>query len=294
MIPEHTILLLEPPKSRTRLARTVEQLGYDTLGVEDATTAAQIVRSHQPSVVLASHPSHTLEVLKLREAGFGNTALVASFLAKEAGVEETARRIGADAITFRPYRKDALGAALYSALRARELRGQPTTDTTAIDPATGFYRFEFFKHMLLLELLRARRYKHALAICVLSIDPPSVPTSNLLDAVSVAAAQAIKAAVRDIDIPVRYGDAQYLIFLPHTAVDGAERVGRRIVQQVRRSVFTGPGVEVRPTASVGIAAVTASGTGAKKPVSFARLIHHAQTALRAAQLKGGDQIVVFA
>jgi diguanylate cyclase (GGDEF)-like protein len=294
MIPEHTIVVLEPEKSRKRLVAMVEQLGYSALGLDDPETAVQLVRNQQPSVVLASHPSHTLAVLNLREAGLGGTALAITFAAKEPDTAITAERLGADAFTFRPYRRDGLGAALYASLKARELRtGSPGDDRAAFDAATGFYRFEFFKQILLLELLRAKRYKHGVAICVLAIDPGSVPASNLLHAVSTAATQAIRSAIRDIDIPVTYADAQYLIFLPHTEAEGAERVGRRIVQQVRRSVFRGPGIEVAPTVSVGIAAVPAGGgPAARRPISFAKLIHNAQTALKAAQLKGGDQVIV--
>lgn len=293
MIPEHTVVVLEPDKTREKLLGTLEQLGYSAVAVDAAETAVQLVRNQQPSVVVAAHPSHTLHVLNLREAGLGSTALVVSFQGRDAEAVTTAERLGADAFLFRPYRKDTLQAALFSALRARDLRASgPGNDSAAMDAETGFYRFEFFKQILLLELLRARRYKHGIAICVLAIDPHSLPATNLLGAVSVAATQAIRSAIRDIDIPVVYADSQFLIFLPHTEAEGAERVGRRIVQQVRRAIFKGPGVEVSPTVSVGIAAIPAGQTGTRKPISFARLIHNAQTALKAAQLKGGDQVIV--
>jgi PleD family two-component response regulator len=85
--------------------------------------------------------------------------------------------------------------------------------------------------------------------------------------------------IRDIDLPVDYADGRFLVFLPYTDLAGAERVGERLEREVRQ--------QGGPTVSVGIAALEKG-----KGVSFAKLVRDAAMALRAAQLKGGAQVVV--
>ena len=76
-------------------------------------------------------------------------------------------------------------------------------------------------------------------------------------------------------------------FLPHTDAKGAAAVGNRIVTEIRACRFKTQGVELMITSSVGIASPKTGTTP-----SFARLIRNAHTALRAAQLKGGDRAIV--
>ena len=65
---------------------------------------------------------------------------------------------------------------------------------------------------------------------------------------------------------------------------GAKAVGRRIVEGIRTCRFRSGGVTLMVTASVGIASLRRG-----KAISFARLIRDAHTAVKAAQLKGGDR-----
>jgi diguanylate cyclase (GGDEF)-like protein len=107
-------------------------------------------------------------------------------------------------------------------------------------------------------------------------------------------ALAISRSIRDIDIPVHYADNNILVMLPHTDGEGSDEVAQRIADRIKRSVYHdeasaggAPGLTVRLTASIGVASFE-PGT---KQVSFARLIRDASLALRAAQAKGGNQVV---
>src|SRR5690606_31233972 len=101
-------------------------------------------------------------------------------------------------------------------------------------------------------------------------------------------ASAIKACVRDVDVAVDYAEDRMLVFLPHTDLAGAERVGKRIARAVATYGAVADGDRTaRATVSIGIAA---SKQG--KPVSFARLMRDAGVAVRAAQLQGGGRVVV--
>ena len=157
---------------------------------------------------------------------------------------------------------------------------------------TGFQHFEYFKKLLVLELKRAKRYGYSIAVCLVALDPlESGATRNISGAAQETLARKVAAAItksiRDIDIPVDYADQRMLLFLPYTDSQGAKEVGDRVLQVVRSSVHTKDhNKQVRMTVSIGIAAL-----GEGRELSFARLIKDANTALKAAQLKGGNRVV---
>ncbi len=175
-------------------------------------------------------------------------------------------------------------------MRDRALRAElALADVTGVQrkaETSGLLHIDLFKTLLPLEIRRARRHGYPIAICVVSLDP--LPSAREVSPeVATACEPLMRAAVRDVDLAVRYGDGRFLVFLPHTDVRGAEAVGRRIVHAIRECRFRAAGVERMVTASVGIAAPRDG-----KPPSFARLIRDAHAAVRAAQLKGGDRAVL--
>jgi len=157
---------------------------------------------------------------------------------------------------------------------------------------TGFQHFEFFKRILVLELKRAKRYGYSIAVCLIA--PDSLPddvgrqtATTLKEKLARKVAAAITKSIRDIDIPVDYADDRMLLFLPYTDSAGAQEVGERVLQIVRSSVHTKErDKQVQMTVSIGIAGLVEG-----KELSFARLIKDASTALKAAQLKGGNRVV---
>ncbi|HJZ86534.1 MAG TPA: GGDEF domain-containing protein [Polyangia bacterium] len=300
---EHTVLLLEPNRAALKRAQDlIESLGHTAIGVNGVDTALHLVTTQQPSVVLASHPTQERVIARLRESGLGQTSLVVSLPAKVSQPQDIAEGLGADAFVVRPYRRETLASALHAALAIRHVRAhlvELAADLERerarlqrmgdVDPQTSFYHFEFFKRLLLFEILRAKRYGYELALCLVALDPlPGMDQiapearKDLESGVAVA----IRGAIRDIDIPVHYSEGRYLVFLPHTDAKGAEMVGRRISQRIRRAIYRDGNITVSPAASIGIA-----GLRKGKGVSFSRLIKDAQAALRAAQLKGGNQVI---
>ena len=301
---EHTVVLLEPNRAALkRVQDLIESLGHTAVGVDGIETTLNLVQTQQPSVVLASHPAHDKAITRLRQVGMGQTSLVISVPAKTQAPEALAESMGADAFVVRPYRRETVASAIHSALAIRHVRAHVAELATdldrersrlarmgAVDPRTSFYHFEFFKQLLLFEILRAKRYGYELSLCLVTLDPlPGSEqfTKDLRAELEVGIAVAIRSAIRDIDIPVHYSDGQYLVFLPHTDAKGASMVGKRINARIRRAIYRDGQVTISPTASLGIA-----GLRKGKGVSFSRLIRDAQAALKAAQLKGGNQVVV--
>src|SRR5262249_21732473 len=138
-----------------------------------------------------------------------------------------------------------------------------------------FLQFEFFKKLLAVEIKRARRHRLPLSLLLVGLDrEPSTrspPARSLTDAV--------RSAIRDIDIPVTFSGDNMLVVMPHTDRRGATVVGERIRAHVRtRTGSTSASVAV--VATDGLARYT-----------FPSLLQTAARALRSAHRAGGDRVV---
>lgn len=277
------VLIFEGGKTNLRRAEELVQgLGYRALAVDDPEEAERIVQSGAaPDLALVGLPGGEALARSFKNRGEDRASLILAVSGSSEEALEACETLGADAFVIRPYKRDGLASALCSseALRRERSRAVGLAAELAaerarllrfgeVDPSTGFHHFEFFKRLLVIELKRAKRYGYSLAACLVAVEQ-GTPAD---------VARALRAVIRDIDLPVDYADGRYLVFLPYTDLAGAERVGHRLEAAVRHS-----GAAV----SVGIAALKEG-----KGVSFAKLIKDASMALRAAQLKGGSRVVV--
>jgi len=286
------VLLVDPVKaSRDKGAAVLDALGFRPQTASDVFEAHALVDG--ASLVVATHPQAQDIYPRLRAA---RIPLVASMAPKQTKPAAVAAHIGADAFVVRPYKRETLSIALFAAAGARLLRERAVRAELALADLTGVKRdreksgllhIDLFKTLLPLEIRRARRHGYPIAICVVTLDP--LPNAEQLSPeVAMACEPLLKAAVRDVDLAVRYGDGRFLVFLPHTDVRGAEAVGRRIVEHIRSCRFkASSSVTLMVTASVGIATPRPG-----KAPSFARLIRDAHLAVKAAQLKGGDRAII--
>jgi diguanylate cyclase (GGDEF)-like protein len=285
------VLIVDPARtSRDKGAAVLAALGCKPRAASDVFEAHALVDGAQ--AVVAVHPTAQDMYPRLRASGI---PLVASFSGKQPRASALAAHLGADSYVLRPYRKDMMAQALFSAANARLLRERALRSELALADVSGVARnadksgllhIDLFKTLLPLEIRRARRHGYPIAICVVTLDP--MPNLQHMSQELVQACEPLlRGAVRDVDLAVRYGEGRFLVFLPHTDARGAEAVGRRIVDQIRSCRFKQSGVTLMVTASVGIA----TPRNGKAP-SFARLIRDAHAAVKAAQLKGGDRFVV--
>jgi diguanylate cyclase (GGDEF)-like protein len=285
------ILIIDPAKaSREKAVSLLRALGHTPQPCADAFEGHALVDG--AAAVLAAHPAAADIYPRLRAAGI---PLIASFQTRQSLPAETAAEVGADAFVVRPYRKDTLSIALYSAFGAALLRERAVRAELALADVTGVRRqsdhagllhADVFKTLLPLEIRRARRHNYPIAICVVQLDP--LPNAHPITPALVDATEPfIRSAVRDVDLAVRYGEGRFLVFLPHTDQVGARAVGQRIVEGIRGCRFRSGGVTLMVTASVGIASLRPG-----KAISFARLIRDAHAAVKAARLKGGDQAIL--
>lgn len=284
-----TVLIVDASaRARQRGAAVVESLGARSRVANDAFEAHGLIDGC--SAVIAVH-SEAPEIYPRLHAA--NIALLLCFTGRIPRPAEVTEAMGADGYVTRPLQKAALGLALYAAARARLLRERALRAELALAELTSaggqdadrMLHLDLFKTLLPLEIRRARRHGYPIAICVVALDAPA--GGAVAPGLAAACEPLVRRAVRDVDLAMRYGDGRFLVSLPHTDARGAEAVGRRIANEIRRQrLRTGDGA-TRVTVSVGIAAPRAGSAP-----SFARLVRDAHVAVRAARLKGGDRVIL--
>jgi len=304
------VMVLESSQANQQRARELaDELGYELSteldgGARAAEALAARLREAPPAAVLVGLRERRGQAGACLALEPDRPIVIASLAAPAATARARAREAGVDLFTVRPHSRDSLAAALGAAEelaalreRVRALRGTEELLRERLrrygqsDLATGFFHVDFFERVLVMELKRARRYGYSLAACLVGLDAwaeGDAPPPAIARRLRAQVASAIVDIVRDIDMPVDLADDRMLVFLPYTDLDGATQVGKRIA----RAVAAAPEVvdgdrRWKPSASIGIAALKQG-----KPISFARLMRDAQSALKAAQLRGGSQVVV--
>ncbi|MHB8879361.1 MAG: GGDEF domain-containing protein [Myxococcaceae bacterium] len=210
-----------------------------------------------------------------------------------AAQRRTFRAPFADAVLPLPLSPNDLRARLpeLSALRRAPPAEEPgpRPGEGILDPLTSFYTFPHFKEVLFVEVKRARRYGFPLSLALVGFDPlEREVTAELRAQLMGGLALAIRRSLRDTDFPVQYSPERVVLLMPHTDLQGALVVSRRICERVAKATLASGDEVLRPTISVGVA----SGSP-RREYAFADLTRHAQASLDGAMAKGGNRVEFF-
>lgn len=123
------------------------------------------------------------------------------------------------------------------------------------DDLTGIYNHRFIFQRLREEVERAERYQQPLSIMMLDLDHFKAINDRFGhqtgDIILHTVAQTIKQALRNTDIPGRYGGEEFMVILPQTGLDDAVQVAERIREQIEELIFDDESLKI--TISIGVA-----------------------------------------
>ncbi len=154
-----------------------------------------------------------------------------------------------------------------------------------IDELTGLFNRRHFEERLKEEIARHSRYGNLFSIFLIDLD--SFKTYNDVyghpsgDVLLSQIGNIIKSSIRDADQAFRYGGDEFVVVLPHTAVEDARVVAERVRVQIAGEMEK-KGIAV--TCSIGLACYPSDG------VMAGELVTVADTALYYAKRTGGNRV----
>ena len=132
------------------------------------------------------------------------------------------------------------------------------------DGLTKLYVHRYFQLAMDNELSRCKRYKNRFSLILFDIDHFKVFNDTyghqIGDLVLTATASLLKAAVRTMDIPCRYGGEEFTVILPETDSETAQAVAERFRKTIENHEFHGSEKPLKVTISIGISAYPEHGS----------------------------------
>jgi diguanylate cyclase (GGDEF)-like protein/putative nucleotidyltransferase with HDIG domain len=155
--------------------------------------------------------------------------------------------------TFLKSVADQIATAVINARLYARVQRQATTDGL-----TGLFNHRTGQEKLAEQLRLSERYQRHVAVLMLDVDHfKSINDSYghpAGDTVLKNVAKLIQRDCRDVDLPVRYGGEEFLLVLPEVNTEGAMIVAERIRKNLAQTAMHHEGIEIRVTASMGVAA----------------------------------------
>jgi diguanylate cyclase (GGDEF)-like protein len=164
---------------------------------------------------------------------------------------------------------EPLSMALDNALALKRAEALSVTDDL-----THLYNSRYLNLVLRRETKRASRSGRPLSLLFIDLDGFKAVNDThghlFGSRALVEAAGLIRASARETDVPARFGGDEFAVILPDTGGEGAFAVGERIRERVAAHRFlAGDGLNVRLTASVGVATLPDAAASADELVEAA-------------------------
>jgi len=180
----------------------------------------------------------------------------------------------------------------YSMAVLKEKEVKSLQNLVIVDELTTLYNKRYFLSKLHSEIVRARRYKHILAMIVIDIDhfKRCNDTYGHLcgDVILKNVATIIRDQIRVVDIACRFGGEEFAIICPETGIHEAKTIAERIRKCVEATKFTYAKKNVAITITAGI-----NQFDPLKPRSNMTLFHGADQALYYGKKSGRNRVVLY-
>ena len=283
---DHIIVVRRAEDGRSLAAHLVST----RVGIPDHSTPMPIGDLEDPvEDRQATAPEIADRIARRVRAAYGLTQVIAAPLTTPDGVVGAiviSRRVGA---TWSESTRRVLGGAALeaSAALARAYSHRDAEARAATDALTGLPNRRYFDEFVGL-LAQRRRAGDAVGILMVDIDRFKALNDRhghaTGDAVLRSVGRAIVGAVREDDVPARFGGEEFVVLLRNPSPGVAVEVGERIRAAVRGMDLHKLGVQ-RVSVSIGVAVAD----GPEEPI--ADLIEMADRALYRAKRAGRDRVV---
>ncbi len=178
---------------------------------------------------------------------------------------------------------------------AAALQNAHLYELAMVDGLTGLFMRRYFDARIEEEIERSRRYHTPFSVVMMDVDDFKKLNDEhghlIGDRVLRAIAICVKAQLRGVDTPARYGGEEIALILPRSDMVAAYNVGERIraaVAELRVTTDAEPPMVIGVTASFGIASYPES-----KATDGEDLIRRADRALYRAKKTGKNRVELF-
>jgi diguanylate cyclase (GGDEF)-like protein len=237
----------DDPEFRSLLARRAEKIGLSVMEVEDGNQAYEALEDGRFDLVVSDlyMPGHTgLEVTQyaMELDPDVHTIILTASATVETAIE--ALRSGVYDYLTKPLEtlsdfEMTVRRSLEHAHLIRENRRlfAEVQRLAVTDALTGLFNRHKLDDALANEFERARRYKRPLSLIMLDLDGLKVINDTYGhtagDAALKLVADAIRNAVRRVDMPARFGGDEFAILLPEVELELAMRIAQRVCSKIR-------------------------------------------------------------
>lgn len=158
------------------------------------------------------------------------------------------------------------------------------------DSLTGLLNRRAMEQALRAEQRRWQRFGDRYAVLLVDLDHfkrvNDVHGHAAGDAALQDVAHTLRQVARSVDRVGRFGGEEFCLLLPHTPLEGAEQMARRVRQAIAELPLSWDGSTIQLTASVGVAAC-------EQPAeTVSQLMMRADRALYQAKTEGRDRVVI--
>ena len=162
------------------------------------------------------------------------------------------------------------------------------------DPLTGLPNRRHFFEVAASEFSRAKRYNSTVSVIMMDIDNfKNINDKHghyVGDLVIQAVADQLKAALRDTDMPGRYGGEEFIALLPETSKPEAKAVAERLREELEARKIVADSNRINVTASFGVSSYDG---GVDDYYSIDEVIDDADKALYQAKHLGRNLVVAY-
>lgn len=290
--------------SRRRLEKFLEGMDYEFISCKDGLDAWKVIQSENaPNLLILDwmmSGMNGIEICrKVRELAREPYTYILLLTSKsEAEDIISGMEAGADDYITKPFNQNELRVRLNAGRRILEMNKKLLDVRDVLrkkaiyDDLTGLYNRHYMVEILEKEYARALRYQTDLSCLLIDIDYFKVVNDTFGhifgDLILREFSARLKREARKHDFIFRYGGEEFMMLLPNTGVDGAQRVAEKIRSVCESKMYEDGANLTIATVSIGIASVKQH-----QPFGSKELIAFADKALYRSKTEGRNRVNVY-